>query len=157
VLLEHAVRRGEGRLTADGAFVGMTAPHTGRSPDDKFVVREPSSEDDIWWGKVNVALRRAKFDALRRTCARISRAGAVRHGRVGGRRSGAPAERARRSARARGTRCSSQHVHRAAAAERADFEPGFTILHAPEFEADPARHGTRSSTFVVLNFASGWS
>ena len=50
VLLEHAIRRGEGRLTKHGSFVGLTSPHTGRSPDDKFVVREPSSEDQVWWG-----------------------------------------------------------------------------------------------------------
>jgi phosphoenolpyruvate carboxykinase (ATP) len=56
VLLEHAIRRGEGSLTRGGAFVGMTAPHTGRSPDDKYVVREPSSEGRIWWGKTNVAM-----------------------------------------------------------------------------------------------------
>ena len=53
-LLERAVQRGEGRLTAEGAFVGNTRPHTGRSPDDKFVVREPGSEQHIAWGKVNV-------------------------------------------------------------------------------------------------------
>ena len=39
------------------------------------------------------------------------------------------------------------------AAELADFTPRFTVLHAPEFEADPAKHGTRSGTFIVLNFA----
>src|SRR5690606_7163459 len=65
-LIEEALRRGEGQLTCDGAFVGITKPHTGRSPDDKFVVREADSEDRIWWGKVNVAMERAHYEALRR-------------------------------------------------------------------------------------------
>jgi phosphoenolpyruvate carboxykinase (ATP) len=62
-LLEHALRRGEGRLTNRGAFVGVTAPHTGRSPNDKFVVEEPSSSGRIWRDK-NPALSEAHFDAL---------------------------------------------------------------------------------------------
>src|SRR5688572_30603825 len=64
VLVEQAVRRSEGMLTEDGAFVGITAPHTGRSPDDKFVAKDPEHEARVWWGKVNVALERAKFDRL---------------------------------------------------------------------------------------------
>ena len=42
---------------------------------------------------------------------------------------------------------------RALPAELAQFRPGFTVLHAPDFQADPARHGTRTGTFVVINFA----
>ena len=64
LLIEEAIRRGEGTLSADGAFVGITKPHTGRSPDDKFVVREPSSENNIWWGKVNAAMQPTHYDAL---------------------------------------------------------------------------------------------
>ena len=64
-LLERAVRRGEGTLTAEGSFVGITKPHTGRSPDDKFVVREPSSEGQVWWGKVNVPMEPEHYEALK--------------------------------------------------------------------------------------------
>src|SRR5690606_27201265 len=60
-LVEHAIRRGEGELSRDGAFVARTAPHTGRSPNDKYVVREPSSADRIWWGSVNVPMEPAQF------------------------------------------------------------------------------------------------
>src|SRR5918997_377272 len=63
-LIEQAVRRGEGTLADMGPFVAVTAPHTGRAPNDKFVVREPSSEKDVWWGKVNVAFDADKFDLL---------------------------------------------------------------------------------------------
>ena len=62
-LVQHAVRRGEGTLADMGPFVGVTSPHTGRSPNDKFTVREPGSEKDIDWGKVNVAFPADKFDS----------------------------------------------------------------------------------------------
>src|SRR5207247_7649071 len=62
VLLEQAVRRDEGELADMGPFVARTAPHTGRSPNDKFVVREASTEKDVDWGKVNQPLASEKFD-----------------------------------------------------------------------------------------------
>ncbi len=66
MLYEEAIRRQECRLAEMGSMVVRTGQHTGRSPDDKFVVREPSSEDKVWWGKVNRPLEPAKFDQLRR-------------------------------------------------------------------------------------------
>ena len=56
VLLEAAIRREEGELADMGPFVAVTAPHTGRSPNDKFVVKDPSTEQDVDWGKVNQPL-----------------------------------------------------------------------------------------------------
>jgi phosphoenolpyruvate carboxykinase (ATP) len=64
-LYEHAVRRGEGQITRSGPFNAITRPHTGRSPGDKFLVKEPSSEADIWWGKVNQPMDLPRFAALR--------------------------------------------------------------------------------------------
>src|ERR1700737_3893487 len=62
VLIEHAVRREEGRLADMGPFVPVTAPHTGRSPNDKFVVRDPSTEADVDWGKVNQPITPEHFE-----------------------------------------------------------------------------------------------
>src|SRR5262245_917529 len=64
VLIQHAIRRDEGQLADMGPFVAITAPHTGRSPNDKFVVKEPSSEADVDWGKVNQPLGEDKFELL---------------------------------------------------------------------------------------------
>src|SRR5512142_2384339 len=63
-LVEEAVRRKEGVIAVEGPVSFRTGQHTGRSPNDKFVVREPSSEHRIWWGKVNRAISPEQFDLL---------------------------------------------------------------------------------------------
>jgi phosphoenolpyruvate carboxykinase (ATP) len=154
-LIEEAVRRGEGVLTADGSFVGITAPHTGRSPKDKAVVREPDSESDIWWGPVNVAFDADKFAALR---GEVLEYLADRELFVMDVHAGADPKYRLNVRSISPNAWQSLFVHnmfrQPTDAERDGFEPGFTIIHAPEFEADPAKHGTRSSTFVILNFTS---
>ena len=74
MLYTHALRREEGVLAHGGPLVVDTGRHTGRSAEDKFIVREPGSEDRIWWGKVNQpldggALRRAAREGRSRTSA----------------------------------------------------------------------------------------
>ena len=61
----HALRNDEGVLAHGGPLVVDTGRHTGRSAEDKFVVREPGSEDRIWWGKVNQPITEAHYDGLR--------------------------------------------------------------------------------------------
>ena len=68
MLIEHALRRGEGVLTDRGAFTAVTAPHTGRSAKDKFLVEDPTLSERIWWEK-NVRLEPAAFDRLQRALA----------------------------------------------------------------------------------------
>jgi phosphoenolpyruvate carboxykinase (ATP) len=153
VLLEHAVRRGEGRLTSGGAFVGLTSPHTGRSPDDKFVVREPSSEERVWWGKINSPLEPENFNVLLDDV-RAHLAGQELF--VSDLWAGAD------EAHRLNVRVISPSAWHSVfvtnmfiippADERQEMDPGFTILHAPEFEADAQRHGTRSETVVALHF-----
>ncbi|HUH12578.1 MAG TPA: phosphoenolpyruvate carboxykinase (ATP) [Longimicrobiales bacterium] len=152
-LVEHAVRREEGILTSDGAFVGITTPHTGRSPDDKFVVREAGSEGEIWWGKVNVPFEPERFEALRTDVREhLSQGelfvqdlwcGADPDYRLGVRVI---------SPSAWHTLFASNMFREPTEEEREDFEPGFTVLHAPELQARPETHGTRSGAFVVLSF-----
>src|SRR5690606_524043 len=63
-LVQAAIRRNEGELAHMGPFVAVTTPHTGRSPNDKFVVKEPSTEADVDWGKVNQPISEAHFEVL---------------------------------------------------------------------------------------------
>jgi phosphoenolpyruvate carboxykinase (ATP) len=155
VLLEAAIRREEGELAEMGPFVAVTAPHTGRSPNDKFVVKEPSTENDVDWGKVNQPLAPEKFDLL------LKDARDHLDGRddlfVQDLYCGAD-PKYRLSVRY--VSPSAWHMAfvrnmfiRPGITDLASFDPNFTVLHAPEFEADPARHGTRTSTFIVLNLA----
>lgn len=152
-LVEHAIRRSEGRLTCDGAFVAITAPHTGRSPNDKFVVREPVTENDIWWGDVNVPLdydhySHLKADVLdhlskQELFIRDVWAGADPRFRIGVRSI---------SPNAWHTLFVNNMFLEPTHRELQQFDPGFVILHAPEFQADPDAHGTRSSTGIVVSF-----
>src|SRR5437867_790768 len=63
-LLEHAVARREGRFAANGAFVVQTGQFTGRSPKDKFVVRDETTDSTVQWGAVNQPLSEENFDRL---------------------------------------------------------------------------------------------
>lgn len=64
-LVEHAVKNGEGVLSADGPFVVATGKHTGRSAKDKFIVQDAETESTVWWGKTNVPMTPAHFAALK--------------------------------------------------------------------------------------------
>jgi len=155
VLLEAAIRRGEGELAHMGPFVAVTAPHTGRSPNDKFIVREPSTEHDVDWGKVNQPVAPEHFDRLLADV----RAYLDRRDDLFVQDLYCGADPKYRLS-VRYISPSAWHMAfvrnmfiRPDIADLAAFDPNFTVLHAPEFEADPARHGTRTGTFIVLNLA----
>jgi phosphoenolpyruvate carboxykinase (ATP) len=154
-LIQNAARRSEGDFAEMGPFRAITSPHTGRSPNDKFVAREPQSEKDVDWGKVNQPFVPEKFELL------LADVRAYLNDReelfVQDLYCGAD-PKYRLSVRY--VSPSAWHMAfvrnmfiRPDVAELATFDPNFTVLHAPEFQADPAKHGTRTSTFIVLNLA----
>lgn len=154
LLYEHAIRRGEGELVHGGAFNAVTAPHTGRSPNDKFTVEEDLTRDSIDWGKVNKAISEEHFDLIRADVVDFLDGQDelfVRDARAGAHPSFGINVRVVNHNAWHNLFCYNMFL-RPSAEELADFTPGFTILHAPGFKADPARHGTRSETFVVANF-----
>src|SRR5919107_440126 len=63
-LVEHAVRRQEGLLAKDGPLVVRTGKHTGRSANDRFIVRNATTERTVWWGKTNKPMDADAFDRL---------------------------------------------------------------------------------------------
>ena len=151
-LYEAAVRDGEGIIAADGPLVVSTGTHTGRSPKDKFIVREPSSEANVGWGDVNHPITEEHYDRLR---ARLMAYVADRrlysqdlfigaHGKH--RRSlRVYTETAWASVFARNL------FRRPTAEDLAAFEPNFTIIDVPSFEADPATEGTRTGTAILVH------
>src|SRR3954451_8536525 len=64
-LYEDAIRAGEGIVAAEGPLVVRTGKPTGRSPQDKFIVKEPASAGKIWWGEVNRPIPLEHYDRLR--------------------------------------------------------------------------------------------
>jgi len=154
-LFQAAARRNEGEFADMGPFVAVTSPHTGRSPNDKFVVQEPSSEKDVDWGKVNQPMSVEHYHAL---VADVRKhLNGVNELFVEDLYCGAdPAYRLS----VRYISPNAWHMAfvrnmfiRPELSDLPTFDPNFTVLHAPEYEAEPARHGTKSSTFIVLNIA----
>jgi phosphoenolpyruvate carboxykinase (ATP) len=153
LLVEHAIRRSEGMLADNGALVAYTGKFTGRTPKDKFTVKDSVSAEKVNWGDVNQSFDPEKFDAL------FERVVAFLRGRdlyVQDLFAGAdPQYRLP-------IRVINQYVWhnmfaralfvRPTTEELASHQPEFTIVSAPEFLADPQRDGTRSEAFVIVNF-----
>jgi phosphoenolpyruvate carboxykinase (ATP) len=153
----HALVRGEASLAEGGPLVVDTGRHTGRSPKDRFVVREPGSEDRIAWGDVNQPLEEEQFEGLRaKVVERLEEADDLY---VVDAFAGAdPAHRL-------GVRVITYSAWHALFAktlfiepteeELAEHVPEALVLHAPDVLADPGEDETRSETFVVLHPTRG--
>jgi len=153
-LIEHACRRGEGQLTAHGAFIALTGEHTGRSPNDRFVVEEDSTKDVIAWGDVNRAITATQFDQVHaKMLAHLNDAevfvqdcysGAETINRLKVR---VVTENAWHNLFARNMFIQPPNE------DLETFEPEFTVLQAPSLTADPATDGTTSGTFILVHLA----
>lgn len=152
-LYEAAVSRGEAMIAPDGPLMAHTGVHTGRSPNDRFLVEEPSSKDRIWWGSVNRPVEQSVFDNLllrvqgylqnRDLFVFDGYAGADPDHRL---RVRVVNENAWQNLFAR-----NMFLREEDGAALESFEPDFTVIHVPGFEADPEVDGTRSSTFILLD------
>jgi phosphoenolpyruvate carboxykinase (ATP) len=152
LLYSHALLRGEGQLAEGGPLVVDTGVHTGRSPNDKFLVREPGSEDRLWWGTVNQSIEEDRFDGLRAKVVSF-----LDDQDVYVVDAFAGADAAHRLP-LRVVTYSPWHALFAKTLfidpterELRQLEPEALVLHAPAVEADPEADGTRSGTFVVLH------
>ena len=153
VLYEEAVRRREGVIAAAGPLACRTGQHTGRSPNDKFIVREASSEAEIAWGKVNRPMEPAQFDALHADLL-ASLAGKelfVLDCFAGADPSYRLPVRVINEFAWHNLFCRNLFIDDPAAASAA--APVFTIIDAPSFKANPARHGSNADVMIALNFA----
>ncbi|HXY77454.1 MAG TPA: phosphoenolpyruvate carboxykinase (ATP) [Candidatus Acidoferrales bacterium] len=151
-LVEHTVRRHEANLAANGAIVGYTN-RTGRSPGDKFIVKDETSAHTVAWGAVNAPFEPDRFDALYERVMEHLRG---------------------RELYVQDLFCGADPLYRLpvrfvneyawhnlfvrqlflrpTAEELKTHRPEFTVISAPEFKADPRRDGVNSEVFILLNF-----
>lgn len=151
-LVQSSIERNEGDLGPGGTLVALTGEHTGRSPKDKFIVREASVEPDIWW-ESNAAMEPEAFERLYQDmlahCASKEvfvqdlYAGADPTYRLDVR---VITELAWHGLFIR------HMLRRPSRDELKSFDPEFTILNSPSFSADPERHGCRSKTVIAVSF-----
>ncbi|PKN25328.1 MAG: phosphoenolpyruvate carboxykinase (ATP) [Deltaproteobacteria bacterium HGW-Deltaproteobacteria-21] len=155
-LYEHAIRRYEAQVAHLGPLVVSTGQHTGRAAKDKYVVDEPKTTGEIWWGKVNLKYPEERFDALHRRMAAYLRgktvfvkdcyAGADENYR----------ENVRVVTESAWHNLFAHNMFIQVPRERnaiRSFVPDFTVIHCPSFNADPEDDRTRSGTFVALHLS----
>ncbi len=154
-LVELAIARGEAVLTAHGALRALTGQHTGRSAKDKFVVKDASTDDQIWWDN-NKAMAPEAFDLLHGDM--------VAHAKdrdlfvqdlIGGAEAGYALAARVVTEYAWHALFIRNLLIRPERAALASFVPELTIINLPSFRADPARHGCRSDTVIVADLARG--
>ncbi|HXD82231.1 MAG TPA: phosphoenolpyruvate carboxykinase (ATP) [Candidatus Acidoferrum sp.] len=152
-LYEHAIRRDEAVVVSSGALTAETGKHTGRSPKDKFFVKEPTSQDAIWW-QANQPIAPAKFEGLLEKMREFCASHEVFTQDV------FACADPRRRLRVRVVTELAWHslfAHnlfiRPNADELMNFEPDFTVISLPSVKADPKVDGTRSETFILVNLA----
>ncbi len=155
-LVQAAVSAGECELLSSGAVACTTGEHTGRSPKDKFIVKDATTEAKVDWGPVNAPISPEHFAALRQgqlnylkdrdLYVREAAAGADEDFRL-------PIRVINETAWAN---LFAHHMFlRLSKEQAANHLPQFTIIHTPGFTAEPDTHGTRSEAFVVVNFTEG--
>jgi len=153
-LYEHAIRTSEAQIAHLGPLIVRMGQHTGRAAKDKYIVDEPSSTKDIWWGPVNVRYPAERFSALHDRMASYLRGknvfvqdcyvGADETYRMPVR---IVTEFAWHNLFARNMFIQAPRDPEVARS----FRPEFTVLQCPNFNADPDEDQTRSGTFVAVN------
>ena len=153
-LYEQAARRREAMIAHMGPLIVRTGQHTGRSPNDKFVVKEPSSEKNIWWGKINKSLDEKYFNKIYNHMLSYMQnkdlyiqdcfAGTDQEFRLPIR---VITETAWHSLFSRNLFVG------ATPEELKEHQPEFTVIDMPYFQADPEQDGTNSGLFIIINFA----
>jgi len=153
-LVEHALQNGEGTLTDVGALMADTGEFTGRSPKDRFVVLDEQTKDSVWWGDINIPFEEEKFDLLLDKMLNF-----LKDKNLYTRQAFAGVDaRYRLNLTVVNTLawhnlfCNNMFL-RPTAEELQNFSSDFTIICAPEFEADPTVDGTRQKNFAIINFS----
>ncbi|UJP64376.1 phosphoenolpyruvate carboxykinase (ATP) [Mongoliitalea daihaiensis] len=152
-LVEHSLQNDEGKLTDVGALMADTGEFTGRSPKDRFIVLDEQTKDSVWWGDINIPISEEKFDILHQKMllfleqkdlyARQAFAGVDPRYRLN--------LTVVNTLAWHNLFCNNMFL-RPSKEELDHFVSDFTIICAPEFEADPETDGTRQKNFAIINF-----
>jgi len=153
-LVEHSIRKGMGQLADSGALVIYTGEFTGRSPDDRFIVKDSMTASKVHWGNVNIPFEPKKFDALWRKACSYLRKKDLYVRDIEANASANPDFRLRARVVTEypwSNQFASNMFLRPSHEELADFDPRWTVLCVPGFKADPATDGTRKHNFALVN------
>ena len=152
-LIEEALKNGEGHLADTGALTCDTGKFTGRSPQDRFIVEDDLTKDQVWWGNTNKPISPESFDRIynkmlgyleeRKIYVRDAYAGADKTHRL--------KLRVVNTYAWHNLFCYNMFIE-PEEYKLENFDPNFTILCCPEFEADPPTDGTRQKNFAIVNF-----
>ncbi len=152
-LIELSIKRGEGRLASSGALALTTGVHTGRSPNDKFTVRDASTETQMWWDN-NKAMTPEHFDVLHKDFLEAIKGKELFEQHLLGGADPKQQIKARIVTEFAWHSLFIRHMlRRPDDSALVGFAPDVTIINLPSFKADPARHGCRSETVIAINFA----
>lgn len=154
MLYEQAIRRREGAISHLGPLVVHTGDHTGRSANDKFIVREPTSEKDIWWGDVNRDISQENFDRLyRKMRAYIqNRDIFVFDGYAGADPAYRMPVRVITEYAWHNLFARNMFIRELDPDKLIEHVPEFTVINMPRFHAEPEFDGTNSQTFILIDF-----
>jgi len=152
-LYEEIARRNEGVLSNYGAILVDTGEHTGRAAKDKAIVRESGSEDKVFWGDVNKDFPQEKFNALKERMMAHAKGRElfVQDTFVGADPKYRLPIRVINELSWHSLFARTMFISDSAATE--PHKPEFTIINFPSFQADPQRDGTRSPTFILMDFS----
>ena len=152
-LHDLTIASGEGMENSTGALAINTGTFTGRSPQDRFIVKDSITEDKVWWGKVNIPFEPAAFDALyKKVTAHLSNKEVfVRDAYVCADANYKLNVRVVTETPWANLFCYNMFL-RPTEQELESFTPEWTVVCAPSFEANPAVDGTRQSNFAILDF-----
>lgn len=153
-LIEEALSNQEGHLTSTGAFMCDTGQFTGRSPKDRFIVKDEKTENTVWWGDINIPISEAHFEKLyykmvtflegKKVYIRDAYAGADKDYQLN--------LRVVNTLAWQNLFCHNMFL-RPTKDELKNFAPNFTIICIPEFKADPKTDGVRQENFAILNMS----
>ena len=152
-LVEAALRRGEGVLTDTGALMADTGQFTGRSPKDRFIVRDAHTTDSVWWGEINIPFEADKFDQLHQKMLAYlaDKPLYVREAYAGANPDYQLKLRVVNELAWHNLFAYNLFLRPEAGADTS-WAADFSIICAPGFTADPAVDGTRQANFAILNF-----